>query len=202
MGAESLNHSSSVLVSQILKSHIEMIRNHRSGCFINSKIIIIPESNLPAIAFELRAQIKLLNIPNVMFMNENYSSKLKEKSNYKMVDLPGSRTTRETKPLMVEMLIKKLKKNNIVFYFDLIQAQVDLCNLKHIKIEIADQMKSFSKIKIMSNDPDIGTKIIYHGKSQGGNDDFVMGIMINIYNASRFFIEDQFKNERKKTIMI
>lgn len=195
MGAESLNHSCSILVSQILKSHIEKIRNHKSGCFINSKIVIIPESNLPAIAYELRRQIRLLNLNNVMFINDPH--KLKDKSNYKMVDLPGSKTTRETKPLMVDMLIKKLKKNTIVFYYDLIQAQYDLCNLKHIKNEIADQMKSFSKIKIVSQDPEIGTKIIYHGKSQGGNDDFVMGIMINIYNASRFFIEDIFKNERK-----
>lgn len=202
MGAESLNHSCSVLVSQILKSHIEKIRNHQSGCFLNSKIIIIPESNLPAIAYELRVQIRLLNLENVMFINDPHNVKNREKTNYKMVDLPGSKTTRETKPLMVEMLIKKLKKNNIVFYYDLIQAQYDLCNLKHIKNEIADQMKSFSKIKIVSQDPEIGTKIIYHGKAQGGNDDFPMGIMINIYNATRFFIEDQFKNERRKSLLI
>lgn len=202
MGAESLNHSSSLIVSQLLKSHIEKIRNHQSGCFINSKIIIIPESNLPAIAYELRAQIRLLNLSNVMFINDLHNAKIRDQINYKMVDLPGSKTTRETKPLMVEMLIKNLKQNNIVFYYELIQAQYDLCNLKHIKNEIADQMKSFSKIKIMSQDPEIGTKIIYHGKAQGGNDDFVMGMMINIFNASRFFTEEQFKNERKKNILI
>ena len=101
-------------------------------------------------------------------MNELHDAKSKN-TNYKMVDLPGSKTTRYTKPIMVNMLIKKLKKNNIVFYYDFIQSQIDFCNLKvDIKSEFESQMKSFSMIKIVSNDPEIGTKVIYHGKSAGG----------------------------------
>ena len=133
-------------------------------------------------------------------MNEEHSKRDSlNYSKYKMTDLPGSKTTRNTKPMMVELLMQHLDSHNIIFYYDFIQAQIEFCNLKRdIKIEIEEQLRNFSKHKKLSKDPEIGTKITYHGKSHGGNDDFPMGIMINLYNALLFFTKDQYKNERKE----
>lgn len=135
-----------------------------------------------------------------MFMNEEYNKKDSLNfTKYKMVDLPGSKTTRNTKPMMVDLLMQHLDSRNIIFYYELLQAQLEFCNLKRdIKIEIEEQLRNFSKHKKHSRDPEIGTRITFHGKSHGGNDDFVMGIMINLYNALLFFTKEQYKNERKE----
>lgn len=159
-------------------------------------MIIIPESNLISIPYEIRTQIRKLNVSNVVFMNE--LDKKKSSSNTKMKDLPGSVTTKNTKQLMVLDLIKVLTSKKIIFYYDFIVSQNEFTNLTiPIKAELINQFRSFSKIKKQSNNPEVGTEIFYNGKIKQGNDDFVMGILINLASAKRFFIEDQFKCERK-----
>lgn len=164
-------------------------------------MIIIPESNLISIPYEIRTQIRKLNVLNVVFMNE--LDKKKSLTNSKMKDLPGSLTTRNTKNLMVEDLIKVLISKKIIFYYDFIVSENEFSNLTiPIKEELISQFRAFSKIKKESNNPEVGTEIFYNGKIKKGNDDFVMGILINLASAKRFFIEDQFKCERKKDYII
>jgi len=57
-------------------------------------------------------------------------------------------------------------------------------------------MKSFSRIQIISKNPEIGTTIVYNGKTHGGNDDLVMCTLLNIIMAGKFFEDERYKNER------
>lgn len=185
--------SSSLLVADVIRSHIEKIRNYKPSIFLNSKFIVIPESNLPGLAVDVRQQVKRLQIKNLMFMNEDGISSKNSKS---LTEGPGVKTTRYNKPIMVELLIKVLRSRNIIFFHTFIISQPGLAFIQNLKEEYMKQMRAFSRIQKLSNDAEIGTQIIYNGKTHGNNDDCVMVTMLNLKMAQKFFEDAKYKNER------
>lgn len=185
--------SSSLLVASVVHSHIEAIRSVKSGIFLHSKFIVIPESNLPGCADDVRRAVKRLNLNYVLFMNEDSPKNSKNK----LIEAPGFRTTKDTKPIMVELFIKVLRSKNIIFYQEFIISKKEFTFTQiPLKDEYHKQMKSFSRIQIISKNPEIGTTIIYNGKTHGGNDDLVMCTLLNIIMAGKFFEDERYKNER------
>ncbi len=129
-----------------------------------------------------------------MFMNEDGISSKNSKS---LTEGPGVKTTRYNKPIMVELLIKVLRTRNIIFYHTFMISQPEFTFTQtNIKDEYMKQMRAFSRIQKISNDPEIGTQIIYNGKTHGNNDDYVMVTMLNLKMAQKFFEDMKYQNER------
>jgi len=127
-------------------------------------------------------------------MNEDGISSKNSKS---LSEGPGVKTTRYNKPIMVELLIKVLRARNIIFYHTFIISQPEFTfTTSNIKDDYMKQMRAFSRIQKISNDPEIGTQIIYNGKTHGGNDDYVMVTMLNLKMAQKFFEDLKYQNER------
>lgn len=141
--------------------------------------------------------MKDLELKNISFLNDEYSQSDKNHLKFKMKDLPGSLTTKHTRPEMVRLLKSIFENKKIIFYQEFIVSCEAYSNLKiSVKEELINQIKSFVKEKYVSKDPEIGTLVKYHGKIRGGNDDFPMAIMINIYKAQKFYILKKVQNEK------
>jgi len=138
-----------------------------------------------------------LELKNISFLNDEYAPSNKNYQTYKMKDLPGSLTSKHTRPEMVRLLKNIFENKKIIFYQDFIVSQEAYSNLKiSVKEELINQIKSFVKEKYFSKDPEVGTLVKYHGKIRGGNDDFVMAMMICIYKSQKFFTLKNLQNER------
>ncbi len=110
------------------------------------------------------------------------------------VDLPGSRTTRMNKPLMVDMLRVALRENRIIFYRRFVVSQPDYATCSDVKEEMITQLKSFCRIlKENKMNPSAANTITYDGKGGGGQDDFVITIMLSILMRSVFYTKSKYQ---------
>jgi hypothetical protein len=181
------------LIGGILAAHIELCRS-REG-FEKAQIVVIPESNIPVIPQDILNEIRKIGIENCLFMNESDSLSGGLRKNVAS-DLPGSRTTRLNKPIMVEKTKIMLREGRIIFYDNFVVSHPDLFPQRCIKDEIITHLKNFRKNLIFSNSSTKGYEgaiIAYSGKKNGSNDDFVMALMINILMFLEFIRSNTYK---------
>lgn len=178
-----------LLVAQIIASHIEKCRSRR---FLrNAWAVVIPEANLPTIAQNIMNAVRELKVPRCIFMTED-----NDKGSAYQYDLPGSITTRRSKPQMVTLLIEDyMKKQRLVFYHDFIVAEWEYAVVDNIKNEFIKQMRGFLKKKkaMRQRDGTILYETFYSGKHNGQNDDFVLTLMIGIFMRERFFKNEKYR---------
>ena len=177
------------MVSSVIASHIAKCR--RLSFLRQALAIIIPESNLPTIAQHIVHSMRELNVARCIFMNEDNNPGSAFRN-----DLPGSITTRSNKPEMVTCLIEDyFKKRRIVFYRDFIVAESDYSVLEDIQGEYVKQLRGFCRKRKECRARDGSTyfETFYLGKIQGGNDDYVLALLIGVFMRRRFFSNPKYR---------
>lgn len=185
-----------MLVGAVLNSHIVACRAHKFGderveYLKHSIAVIIPESNLVTISTQLVTSLRHIGTPNCIFMNEDNN-----KGAAVHCDLPGSITTRKNKPEMVAVLLEHyFKKARIVFSREFISAEAEYSSIDNIHGEFITQLRAFSKKKkqVKARDGTFEFEIYYSGKISGGNDDFVLCLLIGVYNHGKFFSQRKYQ---------
>jgi hypothetical protein len=158
--------------------------------FENSYIFVIPESNCINIATDIRDRFKTTysDVRDVEFYHDAFNDKKFKNSNNAIAIEPGSATDKKTRPIMVTTMFNILEKKTIIFFQDFIVSQKASSNLLDVKAEIKNQFSSFSRQTIYKPDR---TKVKYHGKIKGSNDDFVLAILINIFCAAKIIQDNR-----------
>lgn len=126
-----------------------------------------------------------LQVTRCIFMNEDNNPG----SQYRN-DLPGSLTTRTNKPEMVECLIEDyFKKRRIVFHRDFIVAEPEYSTVNDVQGEFVRQLRNFccKRKECRARDGSTYFEKFYLGKIGGGNDDFVLALLIGVYMHRQFF---------------
>jgi hypothetical protein len=108
-------------------------------------------------------------------------------------------TNEQNKREAVTMLIESyFKKKKIVFYDRFFNAEYQYCLVDNIEKECVSQLRNFNQKRVITNGKD-GTpkcEIFYSGKHGGKNDDFVMALLIGIYNHRVFFKSEKYRYYR------
>jgi hypothetical protein len=153
----------------------------------NALAVIIPESNLPFASTEIVNRMKDLPIDNYLFIREDSSHNGIEGR----FDLPGSITTRKKKLEMIHILIEEyMKEDNIRFNANFIVSQDEYSCVDDVYSEVVKELRTFCKKKKLRRDPDGSNifEIVYTGKPpHGSNDDFVLTLLMLVYQHKRFF---------------
>jgi len=106
-------------------------------------------------------------------------------------------TNHKTKKESVTMLIESyFKKKKIVFYHNFFNAEHEYSAVDDIKSECISQLRNFSQKRVINKEKDgtLQAEIYYSGKHGGTrNDDFVMALLIVIYNHKIFFTNPYYK---------
>lgn len=192
LGAECMNTSHSLTVSQLVVQHVIKCREIRHLNY--AKVVIIPECNLPHIAQQLQEDIKnVYRLHNHCFMIED-SGKPGAR------DLPGNITTHKSKLEMVHLLKSKyLQTNNIFFYEKFINVRYQDLPFDDIRLEIMTQLRGFRQKRWYRVNAEGNSicEIIYTGKppTGDGDDDFVMAILIAVYCERKFFDDKRYVSE-------
>ena len=183
LGGECINTCHSLSVAQLIVEHIKKCRLIKHLQY--ALAIIIPESNLPFIAMQLQFEIK-----NRFQLENHYFMMGDSGSGNGMKDLPGSITTHKKKLEMVHMIKENYMKNGrICFNNPFIVTRDDELPFDDLKTEIMKQMRGFRKKRWYKTDTEGNSicQLIYTGKEPiGHNDDFVMTLLIAVYNEKIF----------------
>jgi hypothetical protein len=124
-----------------------------------------------------------------------------DKSRTSAIGRPGSRTTKENRPKMIMLIKSVLRDNNVIFHANFMVSQKELSTCGVLKDAIVTQLRGFNRIVVFPKiDKHKGADVIYHGKFNGNNDDFVMCMMINLLMFKVFMQSDSYKNERRNYI--
>jgi hypothetical protein len=182
-------------VANVVASHVRKCRELKSLQYAIA--IIIPESNLPFCSRELQKDMKeVVRLDNHIFMTE-------DSSGYGVngrKDLPGSITTHNKKLEMVDILINTyLQQNRICFHQPFIVSQEDIAGVESVQLEVVSQLRGFKKRRKHKFDADdqVVCQIIYTGKEPAGkNDDFVMALLIAVYNYREFMRLEKYRPYR------
>ena len=177
------------MVGKIIASHIAKCRT--ISFLRNALAVVIVEANMATIAQHIMIAMRELRVPRCVFMTED-----NDKGAAHQYDLPGSLTTRRTKPEMVILLIEDyMKKQKLVFFRDFVVAEWESSVVDDVKAEFVKQMRNFLRKKKATNQRDgsVIFETFYTGKHNGGTDDFVLTLMIGVYMHQRFFTNEKYR---------
>jgi hypothetical protein len=89
----------------------------------------------------LNAMRENFDVPNAMFMTEDNN-----RGSQAHRDLPGTITTRENKPEMVELLIEEyFKKRRVVFHRHFIVENYEWASVDDVQAEFVKQLRNFQR---------------------------------------------------------
>lgn len=184
------NTALSVAVADIIETHIRECRR-RIPALARALPVIIPESNIP-VALDLQYALKTLKRCDCVFMTEDNDS-----SAPVAWDRPGSVTTRQNKPEMVSILLRRFTEHKIVLHSQFITASQDQ-TLRDIEKEFVAQFRTFSEFKkrVRLQDGSIEIRRYYSGKTSGQNDDFVMAVAIGGFMKQRWEQKEKYARFR------
>lgn len=97
---------------------------------------------------------------------------------------------------MVIMLTEDyLKKKRIVFYDQFFTTEQEYSAIDDVKGECINQLRKFNQKRVMNKNKDgtVSCEIFYSGKYGGGNDDFVLSLLIGIYNHKKFWNNSKYR---------
>jgi hypothetical protein len=183
-------HVSAVLANHIRHCRAQRFGENRTRYLHDAYAIVIVEANLPTIADEILEKIKIANVPRVKFMTQvdNKNSSIRR-------DVPGSMTTGKNKPIMAKLLIDYMKNGHIVFCKDFVVCELELCPFADTQKEVVSHLRNFClrRKPIKARDGTIIYERHFSGKFNGHDDDFVLAIMIALFNHGVFFSDKRYR---------
>ena len=182
----------SIEVGRVVKSHIEKCREIKALQY--ALAVIIPEANGTGQLDIVRALNNEHYVENKMFMTEDSSGRGRGRQR----DLPGSVTTHRKKLEMVHILSHDyLKRGLIGFAHGFVVAERESCRVPDVQLEIVKHTRNFRKQRIYTTDAEGAPQceVIFTGKKTGDkNDDFIMALLLAVYNRQIFFESDAYSH--------
>lgn len=171
-------------VAQVVIEQIRHVRRNVTG-MSNARAILVIESNLDQKADDIESYVKRF-IENVCGVTERV---LDRKAGGERL-VKGSRTSRQNKNSMMEILESQLKRKTIYFHAEFRETYHRAMEDKmiHIKSLMRTHLSSMNiHYKEDVNNPYVTPVVTYSGKDNGMNDDFVMvfGILFYVYYELR-----------------
>lgn len=178
-------------MAKTIKQHIEAVKQ-RIPSLRKAFPIIIPEANMP-VALDIQWQLKTYFGVKCELMTED-----NDRSSTTPYDMPGSVTTKQNKPIMIDILKRSLELGHVVFADPFITADESTGNTRDIRKEFINQMYNFARITVTRINPDGSPYVrIYHsGKAAGGNDDFVIALALGLYMRGIFLEKEKYEHLR------
>lgn len=174
-----------------IKSHIEEVKA-RIPSLRKARPIIIPEANM-TVALDLQWQLKTYLKVDCVFMTED-----NDRASTTPYDMPGSVTTKQNKPIMINILKRHLELGHVVFSDPFITADESTGNTRDIRKEFINEMYNFARITVtrVEQDGSPSVKIFHSGKAAGGNDDFVIALALGLFMRAIFLEDDKYEHLR------
>jgi hypothetical protein len=178
-------------VSELVVSHIEGVR--RLPGFQHAQAIVNVESNLSGTAIDIARHMAASSLSNVAMMREDPVAHAGGEMR------PGSRTSVENKPEMVEMLKKYLDGGRILVHRDFVVSQPEYSRYTDVQEQMIKELRGFTKFTILNpRNPAQRARVSYHGKINGGQDDFVMSLAINIFTHGIFMTDERYAKHLRR----
>ena len=106
----------------------------------------------------------------------------------------GITTTKQTKPAMTLNLQKIMRESRLYFHDEFCTAMHEYCPYDDLRDYICKELSTFYRVlKYSKTDETKKPTVIFTGKLDGGKDDLVMAIMINVLSRIMFFERDVYK---------
>lgn len=149
--------------------------------------VVVVESNMAGVATSVLHHMRERGVPNSIMMREDRVA-------LEGAELrPGSRTTHKNKLIMIDMLSKYLKSRRILVHKNFVVSQPEMSMYPNMQKQMIEELRGFTRVtKVDARDVTKRPTFFYTGKLNGGRDDFVMSLAINIYHHSIFMTDDKY----------
>lgn len=155
----------------VLIAHIIEVRRLRG--FESATAVLIPESNMGFEGMWIEQEVLRSRLADCCVMEEDDNR-------------AGVRQTNATKTDMAHALDLHLRDNKVLFLKEMVCLNQKITS-SDMRAKLIDQLESYSKIAIPSNQQHGETKFIYSGKQGSGHDDLAIAIQMCPMMQKRFF---------------
>lgn len=177
-----------IKAGELLVAHIGAIRTIKG--FERANAIVIIESNYYGWAPQLIRHVQLSPTRNVTFMRQDMVA------NSDGEIRPGSRTTKENKVLMSEMLVSLVDHHYLLLHRHFQTAMPELSLYPDLIAELCRQMHTYMRVsEPNSHNPLARASITYTGKLTG-KDDMVMTLAIAVFNYNIWMTDPRYAIQR------
>lgn len=175
-----------IYLGELVGIHIKAVRAIPG--FASSQAVIVVESNMSGKPMTIMEGIADMRLPNVIMMREDRVTTNSEDIR------PGSRTTAQNKPAMIEMLKERMQQRDLLVHARFVVPSRQVCQYDDPFREVVSQLRSFMRIAHPNlRDPDKRTVISYSGKAGGGKDDLVMSLADNLFHHGIFVTSERYR---------
>jgi hypothetical protein len=185
LGFETCNICDSLKVWELIASHIESVR--RLPGFEHAQAILNVESNLAAYATDIARFLAASHVGNVVMARQDPIAHSGGELR------PGTRTSVDNKPEMIDMLKKYLDSGRVLVHKNFVVSQPEYSLYPDVQDQMLKELRGFTEFTILyPRDAAKRPKVIYHGKINGGRDDFVMSLAINVFTFGIFMTDARY----------